>query len=111
MAAVEACFYREPWDTPDMGALRMHHLDVRPGRPECCLHVGPGVPPGADPWLEMQVLSILVTGLDPMNDLAVVINLSATTIHDPAGAPVEMLDHQELIRVAEAAIDKFAFDG
>ncbi len=111
-AAVEACFDREPWDTPDMGALRMHRLDVPGlGAQSVAYYVGPGVPPGADPWLEMQVLSILVTGLDPMNDLAVVINLSATTIHDPAGAPVEMLDHQELIRVAEAAIDKFAFDG
>ena len=111
-AAVEACLDREPWDTPDMGALRMHRLDVPGlGAQSVAYYVGPGVPPGADPWLEMQVLSILVTGLDPMNDIAVVVNLVANTIHDPAGAPMEMLDHQELIRVAEAAIDRFAFDG
>ena len=66
-AAVEACFDREPWDTPDMGALRMHRLDVPGlGAQSVAYYVGPGVPPGADPWLEMQVLSILVTGLDPI---------------------------------------------
>ena len=110
-AAVEACFDREPWDTPDMGALRMHRLDVPGlGAQSVAYYAGPGVPPGADPWLEMQVLSILVTGLDPMNDLAVVINLSATTIHDPANADIEMLDHEEIIRIAELAIEEFAFD-
>jgi hypothetical protein len=111
-AAVEACFDREPWETPDMGALRLHRLDVPGlGTQSVAYYIGPGTPPAADPWAEMQVLSILITGLDPMNDLAVVVNLSVTTIHDPAGAPVEMLDHQELIRIAEAAIDRFAFDG
>ncbi|MCU0282172.1 MAG: hypothetical protein MUE66_10265, partial [Acidimicrobiia bacterium] len=103
---------REPWETPDMGALRLHRLDVPGlGTQSVAYYIGPGPPPAADPWAEMQVLSILITGLDPMNDLAVVVNLSVTTIHDPAGAPVEMLDHQELIRIAEAAIDRFAFDG
>jgi len=111
-AAVEACFDREPWDTPDMGALRMHRLDVPGlGTQSVAYYVGPGAQPGADPWLEMQVLSVLVAGLDPANDNAVVVNLVVITIHDPAGAAVEMLDHQELIRIAEAAISKFTFDG
>lgn len=111
-AAVEACFDRAPWGTSDMGTLRMHRLDVPGlGTQSVAYYIGPGTPPAADPWLEMQVLSILVTGLDPMNDLAVVVNLVATTIHDPAGTDIEMLDHEELARIAEAAIDKFAFDG
>lgn len=112
-AVVEACFDREPWEAADMGALRMHRLDVPGlGTQSVAYYVGPGVPPGADPWLEMQVLSILVTGLDPMNDLAVVVNLLVTTIHNnPPGTDIEMLDHEELVRIAEAAIDRFAFDG
>jgi len=41
-----------------------------------------------------------------------VITLDAATVHnDPSGQAVEMLDHEEIIRIAELAVDRFAFDG
>jgi hypothetical protein len=110
--ALGACFDREPWDTEEMGTLRMHALDLPSlGTRSIAYYVGPGTTPGSDPWAEFQILSILVTGLDPSNDLAVVINLEVLTVHDPVDVGVEMLDHEELARVAQAAVDRWEYDG
>jgi len=113
IAALEACFDREPWEMPDLGTVRMHRLDLPSlGAQSVAYYVGPGETPAADPWLEWQILSILVTDLDPSNDASVVITLDVATVHnDPSGQVVEMLDEDELIRIAELAIDRFAFDG
>jgi hypothetical protein len=110
--AEEACFDREPWETEDAGTLRMHALDLPSlGAQSIAYYVGPGTTPGTDPWVELQVVSILVTNLDPTNDISVVISIAVSTIHDPAGAAVEVLDHDEIVRIAEAAISKFQYDG
>jgi hypothetical protein len=112
VAAVEACFDREPWETEDAGTLRMHALDLPSlGAQSIAYYVGPGTTPGTDPWVEWQIVSILVTNLDPTNDNSVVISIAVSTVHDPANAAVEMLDHEEIIRIAEAAIDRFEYDG
>jgi hypothetical protein len=112
VAAVEACFDREPWETEDAGTLRMHALDLPSlGAQSIAYYVGPGTMPGTDPWVELQILSILVTNLDPTNDNSVVISIAVSTVHDPANAAVEMLDHDEIVRIAEAAIGKFEYDG
>ncbi len=112
VAALEACFDREPWETEDAGTLRMHALDLPSlGAQSIAYYVGPGTTPGADPWVEWQIVSILVTNLDPANDNSVVISIAVSTIHDPAGAAVEMLDPEEIVRIAEAAIARFEYDG
>jgi hypothetical protein len=112
VAAVEACFDREPWETDDAGTLRMHALDLPSlGAQSIAYYVGPGTMPGADPWVELQIVSILVTNLDPSNDNSVVISIAVSTIHDPAGAAVETLDQDEIVRIAQAAIDRFEYDG
>ena len=113
VAALEACFDRDPWEITDLGTVRMHRLDLPAlGAQSVAYYVGPGTQPGEDPWLEWQILTILVTELDPSNDASVVITLDAATVHnDPSGQAVEMLDHEEIIRIAELAVDRFAFDG
>jgi hypothetical protein len=113
VAALEACFDRDPWEITDLGTVRMHALDVPAlGAESIAYYVGPGTTPGSDPWLEWQIVSILVTNLDPSNDSSVVITLEVATVHnDPSGQAVEMLDQEELVRIAEAAIARFEFDG
>jgi hypothetical protein len=113
VAALEGCFDRDPWDITDLGRVRMHRLDLPSlGAQSIAYYVGPGTTPGADPWLEWEIVSVLVTNLDPSNDNSVVITLEVATVrNDPLGQAVEMLDHEELLRIAEAAIDKLEFDG
>ena len=112
VAALQACFDRDPWETEEAGTLRMHALDLPSlGTQSIAYYVGPGETPGADPWVELQVVSILVTDLDPGNDNSVVVSIAVSTVHDPAGEPAEILDHDELIRIAEAAVGKLAFPG
>lgn len=112
VAALQACFDREPWETEEAGTLRMHALDLPSlGAQAIAYYVGPGTTPGSDPWVELQIVSILVTNLDPTNDNSVVISIVVSTVHDPAGPAVEMLNQDELIRIAQAAIDKFTYNG
>jgi hypothetical protein len=35
----------------------------------------------------------------------------ATAVHEPAGTAVELLDHEELLRIAQAAVDRWEYDG
>lgn len=56
-------------------------------------------------------MHVLVAEPDPSNDLSAAITIAVTTIHDPAGQPVEMLDHEEIARIAEAAVDRFEYNG
>ncbi|HSQ38370.1 MAG TPA: hypothetical protein VLS92_10805 [Acidimicrobiia bacterium] len=110
VAALEACFGVEPWETEEAGTLRMERLDLPSlGVQSIAYYIGPGGDTGGNPWIEWHVLSILVTDLDPANDNAVVINLEVATIHDPPGQPAAALENEELIRIAEAAVERFAF--
>jgi hypothetical protein len=58
----------------------------------------------------LQIVSILVTNLDPSNDNSVVISIAISTVQDPANAAVEVLDHDEIVRIAEAVIGRLEFD-
>ncbi|HEX9977832.1 MAG TPA: hypothetical protein VGB41_04300, partial [Acidimicrobiia bacterium] len=111
VSAVEACFDREPWDTPEAGILRMDRLDLPSlGAESIAYYLGPGADVGDDPWVEWQIMTILVTDLDPSNDNAVVINVEVTIIHDPPDQPAPTLENDELVRIAEVAVGRFLFD-
>lgn len=111
VSAVEACFDREPWDTPEAGILRMDRLDLPSlGAESIAYYLGPGADVGDDPWVEWQIMTILVTDLDPSNDNAVVINVEVTIIHDPPYQPAPTLENDELVRIAEVAVGRFLFD-
>ena len=111
VSAVEACFDREPWDTPEAGILRMDRLDLPSlGAESIAYYLGPGADVGDDPWVEWQIMTILVTDLDPSNDNAVVINVEVTIIHDPPDQPAPTVENDELVRIAEVAVGRFLFD-
>jgi hypothetical protein len=111
--AVEACFGREPWATGDLGTVRMEPLAVPSlGSRSVAYHLRPETEPTNDPWADFEVVSILVTDLDPSNDAAIVITLAVTTVHnDPLGQAAPVLPDEELVRLAQTAVGKFAYEG
>ncbi len=58
--------------------------------------------PGTDPWLEGAAIAVLLS--DPAEDVAVVVTVAMTLVHDSPENQDTELDTAELVRVTEAAV-------
>ncbi len=92
------------YETPDLGLLRFEQVEAPElGTDRVAYRYTPVQPPHS-PWIEGRSLTILLD--DGSSDLAAVVEISVTGVHDPPDAPVTLVDDEEWFRIAEAAVAK-----
>lgn len=102
-AANEAC-YGAAYLTPNNDSQKLDPLNVPSlGTSSFASHQEPGTAITDNPWAEVDGVMILLS--DPSFDVAVVINLTYMTVHEP-GKDAPSPDVAELTRVAKLAIEK-----
>jgi hypothetical protein len=109
VAALDACA-GTTYTTPDLGELTLV-VDEAPdlGVAAAAFHFEPVTPPTDTPWLRSQMTGVLLS--DPSQPVALVVWVSALSIHDPPDLDVTDLDPAEYARIAEAAVDRIVEEG
>lgn len=103
-AAVEGCA-GAAYPTTELGDLVLT-VDEAPalGTAAFSFRFGPAEVGGANPSLSQQMTFVLLS--DPEQSVALVVSVGASSITDPAGAPVPELDAAEFSRIATAAVNR-----
>jgi hypothetical protein len=109
VAALDAC-RGTTYTTADLGELTLT-VDEAPdlGVAATAFRFGPVAPPTENPWLESQMTAVLLS--DPSQPVALVVWVSALSIHDPFDLDVTKLDPAEYARITEAAVNRIVEEG
>lgn len=98
------------YTTTDLGELTLAVNEAPEiGVSAIAFHFGPATPPIDTPWIQSQMTAVLLS--DPSEPVALVVSVSATSIHDPPDLGVTELDPAEYLRIVESAVNRIVEEG